>query len=102
MAERGLKLWWAGASPKEIQGQLPAFVDICIEKLGYEGEHGIKNMIDKRARPMFESFVSIAQRDAGQGAFRLPRMVDLEPAVWEHLERLIKSNEKISVTEKDI
>ena len=40
---------------------------------------------------MFEQFVQ--EHDA---SFKLPKMTALEPEVWEHVERLITGNGKIS------
>ena len=62
----------------------------------YDGKDGMQNMIGKSVRPLFEKLVSNA-RQAGSGdAFKLPKMTDLEPAVWEQLERVITKNQKIT------
>ena len=63
----------------------------------HKGKDGMKHMVDKNVRPLFEKLVSCAQREAGcADTFVLPKMIDLEPAVWEHLERLIKGNPKLT------
>ena len=99
LKERGIKLWWAGTSPQSTQAQLPAFVDLFKEMFDacYDGDNGMNNMIDKKVRPLFEKLVSSAQREAGHAdVFALPKMVNLEPAVWDHLERLITANPVIT------
>ena len=90
MKERGLKLWWPGASPLEAQAQLPTFFDLYTEMFGccHDGTNGMQNMIDRNVRPLFEKLVS---NEAGE-IFKLPQMTELEPAVWEHLERAIKGD----------
>ena len=87
MNERGLKLWWPGASPLEAQAQLPTFFDLYTEMFGccHDGTNGMQNMIDRNVRPLFEKLVS---NEAGE-IFKLPPMTELEPAVREHLERAI-------------
>ena len=49
MKERSIKLWWPGASPLNIQSQLPAFLDLYKELFGdcHTGDHGMPNMINK-------------------------------------------------------
>ena len=94
MNERGLKLWWPGASPLEAQAQLPTFFDLYTEMFGccHDGTNGMQNMIDRNVRPLFEKLVS---NEAGE-IFKLPPMTELEPAVWEHLERAIKGDPTIT------
>eukprot|EP00959_Pyramimonas_sp_CCMP1952_P371024 7770313-Pyramimonas_sp.AAC.1 len=53
------------------------------------------NMINKKVRPLFQKLVSNTLRQAGlQEKFELPQMTNLEPHVWEHLERVITGNSK--------
>ena len=65
------------------QADFPAFVDLYIEHFGdcFSGEQGLPNLIHKRARPIFEGFMQ--ERDS---AFKLPKMAEMQPEVWEHLE----------------
>ena len=64
MKERGIKLCWPGASPSEIQAQLPTFLDLYTEMFGscHDGKHGMQNMIDRNVRPLFEKLVSTRGR----------------------------------------
>lgn len=99
LKERSIKLWWPGASPLNIQSQLPAFLDLYKELFGdcHAGDQGMTNMINKKVRPLFEKLASNELRQAGlQENFKLPQMTDLEPVVWDHLERVIKGNPKIT------
>ena len=60
---RGIKLRRAGASPRAIQSQPPAFVDLYMEMFGacYDGAQGINDMINKRAHLFVGASLGLAQ-----------------------------------------
>ena len=116
LQERGIKVWWPGASEVDIQRMLPCFVDLYIELFG-ACYTNMGNLISKYAEPMFERFVCNAATartagvsgvsgmsgkttvgscgNVGQMGYKLPKMTHLLPEVWEHLERLIKGDPTI-------
>ena len=80
-----------------IQHQLPPFTKLYREMFGhcYSGKYAMKTMIDKQVRPLFEKFVSSARHQVGHtDVFKLPGMTELDPAVWEQMERIITGNPK--------
>ncbi len=91
MEERGMQLRWP--SREEVLAQFPAFVHLYVELFGssFSGPQAMGNLLNKGARPMFESFV----REFDQ-AFRMPNMAELEPRVREQLERLLHDDPSIT------
>ena len=88
MKQRGFRI---AESPCQ---QFPEFVNIYNELFGecYSGEQAMTNLINKKARPIFESLV----QEACDPSFRLPKMTERDAEVWGKLERMITGNDAVT------